>query len=591
VLLEGAQSLLEKENMDFKKAGSDVVHLIDVVHFGWKRSNRILAILTEFGLKLFHATHSKTSSALVRQSMAARCLYCLIESHTSNDSNPAPSDSADASGSALAPSAESEGEAASNQRQVINTALQLIQNQYWNLRGTLLCKARLAAKELANFQEDPNTGVLFYKGRLGSDAKISVLDLDLLNLDFLDGKEIRFCNPCIMPDCTIFYAYSLHVHLVSLPHAGLESTLMEISKRFYPVRPRKILAKILSSCIKCRILQKKVLAHEMAEHKAFRTTLAPPFSFMMCDLAQNFMVKTRFAGRQTMKAPALVTCCLLSGATAIYMLEDWSVSSVVQGLERHSCRHGVPSQIFIDAGSQLRKLSSATYSILDLSNSVRNRFSCEVVQAPPKSHSSQGRVERRIGLVKDMLQKLSQTGLLLSFLNWETLFAKIANDLNNLPIARPSSTSQVRPEWCVITPNRLLLGRNNKRSLSGPLIINPSPSSILMRLSAAQEEWYKLFLKQLHLFVPKAKWYKTDEIFVGDIVLFFIDESLMKKRSMHWHYGVVTAIDGLRLTLEYTLPPSMNRKSLQRSKRDVVRIASEEELDFNSESHFLRLMS
>jgi hypothetical protein len=329
----------------------------------------------------------------------------------------------------------------------------------------------------------------------------------------------------------------------------------------------------------------------MAEHKAFRTTLAPPFSFMMCDLAQNFMVKTRFAGRQTMKAPALVTCCLLSGATAIYMLEDWSVSSVVQGLERHSCRHGVPSQIFIDAGSQLRKLSSATYSILDLSNSVRNRFSCEVVQAPPKSHSSQGRVERRIGLVKDMLQKLSQTGLLLSFLNWETLFAKIANDLNNLPIARPSSTSQVRPEWCVITPNRLLLGRNNKRSLSGPLIINPSPSSILMRLSAAQEEWYKLFLKQLHLFVPKAKWYKTDEIFVGDIVLFFIDESLMKKRSMHWHYGVVTAIDGLRLTLEYTLPPSMNRKSLQRSKRDVVRIASEEELDFNSESHFLRLMS
>jgi len=459
------------------------------------------------------------------------------------------------------------------------------------LRATLLCKSRLAAKELTYFQEDPNTGVLFYEGRLGSDAKISVLDLDLLNLDFLDGKEIRFCNPCIMPDCTIFYAYALHVHLVTLPHAGVESTLMEIFKRFYPIRPRKILTKILSTCIKCKILQKKVLAHEMAEHKAFRTTLAPPFSFMMCDLAQNFMVKTRFAGRQTMKAPALVICCLLSGATAIYMLEDWSVTSVVQALERHSCRYGVPSQIFIDAGSQLRKLSSASYSILDLSNSVRNRFLCEVIQAPPKSHSSQGRVERRIGLIKDMLEKLSLTGLLLSFLNWETLFSKIANDLNNLPIARPSATSQVRPEWSVITPNRLLLGRNNKRSLSGPLIIDPTPSNLLARLSAAQEEWYKLFLKQLHLFVPKAKWYNGDEVCVGDIVMFFIEESPLKKRSMHWHYGIVTAIDGLRLTLEYTIPPSLTRKSLQRSKRDVVRIASEEELDFNSESHFLRLMS
>ncbi len=592
---EGARSLMKEEDNEFKQFGGATCHLIDVVYFGWKRSNRILAIVTEFGLRLFHNTHLHTRSEPVRRSMAARCLFCLMKSHllgtTNQDINVTHADVIDDQPTAaLDPSLQMDMASRSCDRQAVNSSVQLIVNFYWDYRATLLCKARLEGKELTHFEEDPNNGILFYKGRFGPEAKISVRDLDLLNLDFLDGKEINFCNPCIMPDCSIFYAYSLHVHLVMLPHSGLESTLQEISKRFYPIRPRKILTRLLSSCIKCRILQKKVLAHEMEEHKAVRTTLAPPFSFFMCDLAQNFLVKTRFVGRQTMKAPALVCCCLLSGATAIYMLEDWSVSSVVQAIERHSCRYGVPSQIFIDAGSQLRKLSTAVYSIVDLSNSVRNRFACEVVQAPPKSHSSQGRVERRIGLIKDMLEKMSShTGMLLSFLNWETLFGKIANDLNNLPIARPSSTSQVRPEWGIVTPNRLLLGRNNKRSLSGPLILDPCPSNVLARLNAAQEEWYKLFLKQLHLFIPRPKWYNTDDVSVDDIVLFFIEESSMKKRSMHWHYGVVAAIDGQKLTIEYTLPPSATRKSVQRSKRDVVRICSEDELDFNSESHFRRL--
>ena len=614
VFPEGARSLTSKEDNEFRRFNKDISHLVDVVYFGWRRSNRILSVVSEFGVRLFHRTHINTRSEPVRNSMAARCLYCLLLGRlygtTTDLSNPEPTgasgDEHPVSPVQLDSSAETMGavgfvdpglpaqgdvSALSCEKQTVDTAVRMIVDLYWNYRSTLLCKSRLGSKELEHFQEDPDSGILFYKGRLGTDAKISVLDLDLLNLDFLDGKEIHFHNPCIMPDSSIFYAYSLHVHLFMLPHAGLESTLSEISKRFYPVRPRRFLSRLLSSCIKCRLLQKKVLAHEMKEHKEIRTTLAPPFSFLMCDLAQNFMVKSRFAGRQSMKAPALVCCCLLSGATAIYMLEDWSVSAVLQGLERHSCRYGVPTQIFIDAGSQLKKLSSAVYSIIDLSNSVRNRFACEVIQAPPKSHSSQGRVERRIGLLKDMLEKLSsETGILLSFLNWETLFCKIANDLNNLPIARPSSTSQVRPEWSIITPNRLLLGRNNKRSLAGPLIIDPCPSTVLARLNAAQEEWYTLFLKQLHLFIPRPKWYNSDEVKVGDVVLFFLEEAPFKRRSMHWHYGLVLAVDGQKLTLEYTLTSGPTRKSVQRSKRDVVRIASEDELDFNSESHFHRLV-
>jgi len=351
--------------------------------------------------------------------------------------------------------------------------------------------------------------------------------------------------------------------------------------------PRKVLTRMLADCAKCKLLRRKVLNHEMAKHAAPRLTLAPPFTFIMCDLAQHFMAKTRHAGRQTMKAPALVICCLLSGALAIYMLEDWSTASILQALERHSSRYGFPSQIHVDAGSQLKKLSSLSYSIVDLSNSVHSRFQCDLIVAPPKSHSSQGRVERRIGLIRGMLDKLGASGLLMSFLNWETLFHRVANDINNLPISRSSATGCTRPEWTIITPNRLLLGRNNKRSLSGPLILDGSPSAVLDRIKSAQETWYRIFMKQAHLFVPRSKWFTSDEVAVGDIVLFFFESQL---KSTRWHYALVKEVKGHRLILEYTLSPSDTKKLIERSKRDVVRIACEGELDFNTSAHAQRVL-
>jgi hypothetical protein len=582
-LREGTHSMLEQENTELSKLKPGFEHLINPIRLGWSKANRVLGLITAGLVKLLHNTHLKTTNATVRDSLEKRCPYCISAKQLSESQQlDLPEVTAPFSDSELS------AEVQLHRNQVLTSVTQVISDYYWNIRSTLLCKSRLGSKELPQYEEDSERGLLYYKGRISQEAKIAVVDLDLLDLDFFDGSEVSFCNPCILPGTVIFYAFAVWVHFTSAPHMGMEATLTEIMKRFHPVRPRKFLTQLLGDCIKCKILRRKVLEREIAKHKAPRLTLAPPFTFTMGDVAQDFKCKSRFTGRQTMKAPALVLCCLLSGATAIYMMEDWSTSSVMQALERHACRYGFPSQLFVDSGSQLKKLSSVSYSIADLSTLTRSKFHCELVVAPPKSHSSQGRVERRIGLIKTSLTKLAERGFLLSFLEWETLFARIANELNNLPVARASTTHLTRPEWSILTPNRLLLGRNNKRSLVGPLIIDATPSSSLERSFAAQEEWYKLFLRQLHLFVPSPKWFKTDQVATGDIVLFFL-ETHMKSTGTTWHFGLVVAVSGLTVTIEYTVPPSNNKKSLQRSRRDVVRLAHESELDFNTELHALRI--
>ena len=583
---EGTHSMLERENEEFQRIQPGLVHLLNPIRLGWGRANKIMSRVVEVLLKMFHNAHINSTNQRVRNSLGARCPYCILSRDLLRLSSGDPALICGPFEKDSPPLSTSDP----TRIQVLVSASQTIVDYYWDTRCTLLCKTRLLARELSQYEEDPTRGLLFYKGRLAQDSKVAVVDLELLDLSFLDGQEITFCNPCTMADSIIFYAYAIWVHLKSAPHMGLESTLVEIMKRFHPVRPRRILGKLLGDCVKCKAVRRKVLEHEMAKHKSPRITLAPPFTFCMGDLAQDFLTKSRFSGRQSMKAPALVLCCLLSGATAIYMLEDWSTQSVAQALERHGCRYGFPSQLYVDSGSQLKKLSSTTYSIIDLTTSLRSKFCCEIVVAPPKSHSSQGRVERRIGLIKTALSKLAESGFLLSFLGWECLFSRIANDLNNLPISRASSTGTTRPEWSVLTPNRLLLGRNNKRSMVGPLVINATPSLSFERLQEAQEEWYRLFMKQIHLFVPSPKWFHSDYVGVGDVVLFFLDTH-MKSTGTTWHYGLVTNVSGLTLTLEYTVPPSNTKKSLMRSKRDVVRIAHEAELDFNTEAHALRLCS
>ena len=583
---EGTHSMLERENAEFKKISPGLTHLLNPIRLGWGRSNRVLSRVVEILLKMFHNAHLNSANQGVRNSLGARCPYCILSRELLQKS---PGDQTSICGPFVRQS-EPLSTSESARLQVLESASQTILDYYWDSRSTLLCKTRISSKELHQYEEDPTRGLLFYKGRLAQDSKVAVLDLEFLDLAFLDGHEITFCNPCIMPDSVIFYAYAMWVHLKSAPHMGLESTLVEIMKRFHPIRPRRILGKMLGDCVKCKAVRRKVLEHEMAKHKAPRLTLAPPFTFCMGDLAQDFWTKSRFTGRQSMRAPALVLCCLLSGATAIYMLEDWSTQSVMHALERHGCRYGFPSQLYVDSGSQLKKLASVTYSIVDLATSLRAKFCCDIVVAPPKSHSSQGRVERRIGLIKTALSKLAEAGFLLSFLGWECLFSRIANDLNNLPISRASSTGTTRPEWSVLTPNRLLLGRNNKRSMVGPLVVDATPSVCFERMQEAQEEWYKLFMKQIHLFVPSPKWFHSDSVQQGDVVLFFLGTH-MKATGTVWHYGLVTSVSGLTLTIEYTVPPSNTKKSLTRGMRDVVRIAHETELDFNSEAHALRICS
>ena len=84
-----------------------------------------------------------------------------------------------------------------------------------------------------------------------------------------------------------------------------------------------------------------------------------------------------------------------------------------------------------------------------------------ILESNPKSHEERGRVKRRIRTIRDNLIKVGTSEhTSMTALQWETLFSKVVNTLDNLPIAKGNASTTVNLGSEIITANRIKLGRN-----------------------------------------------------------------------------------------------------------------------------------
>ena len=114
----------------------------------------------------------------------------------------------------------------------------------------------------------------------------------------------------------------------------------------------------------------------------------------------------------------------------------------------------------------------------------------------------------------------------------------MASALNDLPIARGSASAAQDLGWEIITPNRLLLGRNNHRQLDGPVVLTNCPQTQLERNRLISARWYEIFIKRLHLLIPPPIEGKSRQPMAGDVVLFVFTDPNLKKLWV-WKLGIV----------------------------------------------------
>ena len=102
------------------------------------------------------------------------------------------------------------------------------------------------------------------------------------------------------------------------------------------------------------------------------------------------------------------------------MIENLETTDVLQAIERHAFRHGMPKRLYVDNGTNLVALQHATFSIRDLDTHLHDSYGVQVIVSNAKSHEERGRVEARVKILRKMLEKLSiKADSAFSVLQWE----------------------------------------------------------------------------------------------------------------------------------------------------------------------------
>ena len=370
-------------------------------------------------------------------------------------------------------------------------------------------------------------------------------------------------------------------------HSGVETTLRYVLKKMYIIDGRSLVKMIKNSCQRCRYLNKKALAVLMGPISKYMLVIAPAYYVCQLDLAGPFLAYSSHNKRTTIKVWLLVICCTTTSATNIKTMESSTTGAFLQAFTRFACEVGYPKRVLADGGSQLVKgCETMELNFRDIQQQLFQKVKVELEVCPVGGHNMHGRVERRIKEVKKSLST-TMSNECLGLLQWETVSASIANSINNLPL----TLGNVKGDYemmDIITPNRLLLGRNNDRAPDLPLTVSKDYDKILSENEKIHQAWFECWLiSHVPKLVDQPKWFQSDrDIKKGDIVLFLKQESVLCNT---YQYGMVESVEPGRdgkirkVHVKYRNSSEETDRVTYRSTRSLIMIHRIDELNVMEE--------
>ena len=285
--------------------------------------------------------------------------------------------------------------------------------------------------------------------------------------------------------------------------------------------------------------------------------------------------------RGSIKIWFVLHACCVTGAIDVKVMEDYSTDSFLLAFVRFSCRYGYPKKLLIDEGSQLVKgCKNMALSFVDIKHKLNFEYGIEFQTCPVGAHYMHGRAERKIQQVQKSMDSVSKERL--SIIQWETLVSSIANSVNNLPLGVGNKVECIE-NLDLITPNRLLLGRNNNRSPTSTLSVVDDYSKIIETNSKLFRSWFKVWLTScVPELIRASKWFKSDEkLKPGDVVMFLKSDKIF---DTQYQYGLVKdtyeSRDGnvRKADIEYQNHTENCKRTTTRGVRELVIIHRFEEV-------------
>ena len=402
----------------------------------------------------------------------------------------------------------------------------------------------------------------------------------------IDLYPTSFCVPVMdqYSPVAISIALEIHWHHEDVQHSGIDSMLRQTEAVAHVLGGRSLVKSLKDGCKKCRILNKESIDVVMGPLQSVNLCIAPAFYAAQVDIFGPFKAFSPANTRAKLKVWFTIYCCCTTGAVDIRVMEDYSTDFFISGFIRFSCRFGYPKFLLPDSGSQLVKgCEDMTYSFTDVKQNLFTDYGTEFTPCPVGAHYVHGKVERKIQEVKKSVA-IRIHNERLSILQWETLMQQIANSINNHPIGLRYFSYDL-DNLDLITPNRLILGRNNDRCPNSPLILVNDHKRLIEKNANIFRAWFKSWLvSYLPSLMERSTWHKTDrEMQVGDVVLFLKSD---REFDMQYQYGIISGTypdpdDGhvRKVDVTYRNHTESTDRTTSRDAKDLVCVYPIDELD------------
>ena len=138
----------------------------------------------------------------------------------------------------------------------------------------------------------------------------------------------------------------------NVKHFGVNSVLCQLRQRYWPIRGREQVKKILGSFVLCKKWRGNPGVQYMADLPASRADFPnPPFTFTGVDYFGPITTKSGYRGGRREKRYGVIFTCLLTRAVHLDISQSLSTDDFLKAFSRFVARRSKPKRMFSDQGT------------------------------------------------------------------------------------------------------------------------------------------------------------------------------------------------------------------------------------------------
>ena len=189
-------------------------------------------------------------------------------------------------------------------------------------------------------------------------------------------------------------------------HSGVRATLCRLRTKYWVVRGRQMVKRILGKCVTCKRLEGKSYSRPLqADLPEIRVRQAAPFSQVGIDFAGPLFVKQVQGGSCSSKVYIALFSCCVTRAMHLELVCNLSAETFLGCLRRFAARRGVPNLIVSD---NAKTFKAAEKALRKLYNQPRVKSELETKRIIWRFKQERapwwgGFFERMVRSVKDVL--------------------------------------------------------------------------------------------------------------------------------------------------------------------------------------------